>query len=51
MNFNERLKELIKEVRDYIKHSQNYGKEKITYINGNDILEILDKGVEIVSTL
>lgn len=39
----ERLHSIIKEVREYIKHSQNYGKEKITYINGNDILKILDK--------
>ena len=34
---------IIEEVREYIEHSQNYGKEKIIYINGNDILEILDK--------
>ena len=33
-----------KEISEYIKHSQNYGKEKIIYVNGNDILEILDKG-------
>lgn len=26
---------------EYIEHTQNYGKEKILYINGNDILEIL----------
>ena len=37
------LKGIIKEVREYIKHSQNYGKEKIIYVNGNDILDILDK--------
>lgn len=35
---------IIKEVREYIEHTQNYGKEKILYINGNDILEILNKG-------
>lgn len=38
------LQDRIKEVREYIEHAQNYGKEKILYINGNDILEILDKG-------
>ena len=26
---------------EYIKHSQKYGKEKVVYVNGNDILEIL----------
>ena len=39
------LKGIIKEVREYIEHSQNYGKEKILYINGNDILDIL-KGTD-----
>ena len=34
---------IIKEAREYIEHAQNYGKEKIIYVNGNDILEILDK--------
>jgi len=29
---------------EYIKHSQNYGKEKIIYINGNDLLNILEGG-------
>lgn len=39
----ERLENIIKEVRKYIEHAQNYGREKIIYVNGNDILEILDK--------
>ena len=39
----ERLHSIIKEVREYIEHAQNYGKEKILYINGNDILEILER--------
>ena len=41
----ERLHSIIKEVREYIEHAQNYGKEKVIYVNGKDILEILDKGV------
>ena len=38
---NERLIENRKEAIEYIKHSQNYGKEKIIYINGDDLLNIL----------
>lgn len=39
----ERLNKRIDKAIEYIEHAQNYGKEKILYINGNDILEILDK--------
>lgn len=31
----------IEKVREYIEHTQNYGKEKVLYVNGNDILKIL----------
>ena len=41
---------IIKEVREYIEHAQNYGTMAQVmphlkpYVNGNDLLEILDKG-------
>lgn len=35
------LEDRIDKAIEYIEHAQNYGKEKILYINGNDILEIL----------
>ena len=41
----ERLHSIIKKVRECIEHAQNYGREKVIYVNGNDILEIL-KGEE-----
>ena len=39
----ERLYSIIKEAREHIHLAQNYGKEKYLYINGDDVLEILDK--------
>lgn len=46
---NKKLKSTIKEVREHIQHTQNYGKEKIIYVNGNDILEILDTKIILFS--
>ena len=31
----------IEKAIEYIEHTQNYGKEKVLYVNGNDILKIL----------
>ena len=39
----ERLHSIIKEVREHIHLAQTYGKKKYLYINGDDVLEILDK--------
>ena len=34
---------IIKEAREHIHLAQTYGKRKYLYINGDDVLEILDK--------
>jgi len=38
---NGELRKTINEAIDYIKHVQNYGKEKSIYVNGDDLLNIL----------
>lgn len=37
----EQLNNIIHNAIEYIEHAQNYGKEKVLYVNGNDILKIL----------